>query len=98
MRKDNVEEAKILLQRAENVAEKEWKEEHMWKVMVKTQQAILHDKMESVEEMEAAMREGLEMCYRITEERSFKRLKNRNVICEVLNRYPERFPQEEYPR
>ena len=98
MRKDNVEEAKILLQRAENVAEKELEEEHMWKVMVKTQQAILHDKMESVEEMEAAMREGLEMCYRITEERSFKRLKNRNVICEVLNRYPERFPQEEYPR
>lgn len=98
MRKDNFEEAKILLQRAENVAEKELEEEHMWKVMVKTQQAILHYKMESIEEMETAMKEGLGMCYRITEKRSFKRLKNRNVICEVLNRYPERFPQEEYPR
>ena len=98
MRKDNFEEAKTLLQRAENVAEKELEEEHMWKVMVKTQQAILHDKMESIEEMETAMKEGLGMCYRITEKRSFKRLKNRNVICEVLNRHPERFPQEEYPR
>ena len=98
MRKDNFEEARRLLQRAENVAEKELEEEHMWKVMVKTQQAILHDKMESVEEMEAAMKEGLKMYYSITAERSFKRLKNRYYICDVLNRYPERFPQKEYPR
>ena len=97
-RKDNFEEAKILLQRAENVAEKELEEEHMWKVMVKTQQAILHDKIGSIEEMEVAMKEGLEMCYSITEQRSFEELGNRNDIREVLDRYPERFPQEEYPR
>ena len=98
MRKHNFEEAKILMKRAENVAEKEVEEEHMWKVMVKTQQAILHDKMESIEEMEAAMKEGLEMWYRITEKRSFEELGNRNDIRRVLDRYPERFPEEDYPR
>ena len=98
MLKGNFEGAKILLQRAENVAEKEVEEEHMWLVMVKTQQAILHDKMGSIEEMEVAMKGGLEMCYSITEQRSFEELGNRYDIREVLDRYPERFPREEYPR
>lgn len=96
---NNYEEAKTLLQRAESVAEKELEEgDHRWKVKVKTEQALLHDKIGSVEEMEAAMKEGLEMWYRINKERSLQGLGNKHFIREVLNRYPERFPEEKYPR
>ena len=96
---NNYEEAKTLLQRAESVAEKELEEgDHRWKVKVKTEQALLHDKIGSVEEMEAAMKEGLEMWYRINKERSLQGLGNKHFIREVLNRYPVRFPEEKYPR
>lgn len=99
MYSDNYEEAKKLLQRAESVAEKELEErDHRWKVKVKTEQALLHDKIGSVEEMEVAMKEGLEMWYRINKERSLKGLGNKHFIREVLNRYPKRFPEDKYPR
>ena len=110
MKNGNFEEATSLLQRAESVAERELEKDHMWKVMVKTQLAIVHYKLASAREMEppmkqlvldkmeALMKEGLDMSYRLVGSRTIDHLGNKDLIRNVLNHYPERFPEKQYPR
>lgn len=59
----NYEEARMFLEKAERVAERELENDHRWKVMVKTEQALVFDKEKKEEEMIEAMQNGLEMCY-----------------------------------
>ena len=92
------------------MAERELEKDHMWKVMVKTQLAIVHYKVASAREMEppmkqlvldkmeALMKEGLDMSYRLVGSRTIDHLGNKDLIRNVLNHYPERFPEEQYPR
>ena len=94
----NFEKGEKLLLKAESIAESELEENHQWKVSVKTEQAILYKKAARIQEMEAALKEGLEMHYKIAGERTLDGLVNKSVIRGVLNCYPELFPQEQYPR
>ena len=109
-RNGNFEQAINLLRRAELVADRELEEDHMWKVMVKTELAITICKVartkemetstkEGLEdEMEALMKEGLEMCYRLDANGTIDDLGNKHEIRKILAKYPERFPEEQYPR
>ena len=111
MQKGNLREAKKLLEKAELVAERELDKEHRWKVMVYTEQAFLYHKEvneqdleasikeELLDQMEASLKKGLDMCFRLNDgNRDIERLGNKHFIREVLNRYPERFPEKQYPR
>ena len=71
-RQGNLKEATGLLQKAESVVESELdKKDHMWKVMMKTQKALLYDEKhqkgegESEEKAITLMKEGLEMALRL---------------------------------
>ena len=92
----NFEEARNLLEKAERVAERELDEHHMWKVMVKTEQALLYEEEEKKDQMEVAMKKGLQMCYRLGQ--AVEQLGNKHLIRKTLNRYPELFPKGQYPR
>ena len=94
----NFEKGEKLLLKAESIAERELEENHQWRVLVKTEQAVFYQKAERLQEMEAALKEGLEMHYKIAEKRTLDGLANQRVIREVFNCYPELFPQEQYPR
>jgi len=107
--KGNLEEAERLLQKAGRVAERELEEDHKWKVMVKTELALLYHDLASKEtepsmregmlgEMEASMKEGLDMSYRLDSSGTIDDLGNRHLIRKVLKHYPERFPEGQYPR
>ena len=94
----NFEKGEKLLQKAESIAERELEENHRWKVLVKTEQAVFYKKAARIQEMEAALKEGLEMHYKIAEKRTLDGLGNKRVIHRILDCYPELFPQEQYPR
>ena len=106
-RKGNFAEAKSLLQRAERAAERELENDHPWKVLIKTCLGILLDvvarkqernNVRVLDKMEASMKEGLEMHYRINDGgRNIEKLRYKYVISKVLERYPNRFPQDQYP-
>jgi len=110
MKNGNFEEAISLLQRAESVAERELEKDHMWKVMVKTQLAIVYYEVASTKEMEpplkqrvlnkmeASLKDGLDMSYRLVGSRTIDHLKNKHLIRKILNCYPENFSEEQYPR
>ena len=111
MRKGNLREAKKLLEKAELVAERELEKDHKWKVMVYTEQALLYHKElneqeleasikeELMDQIEASLKKGLDMWYKLNDgNRDIERLGNKHFIREVLNLYPERFPEEQYPR
>ncbi|XP_020630596.1 uncharacterized protein LOC110067590 [Orbicella faveolata] len=91
-KKGNFEEARNLLEKAERVAERKLDEDHMWKVMVKTEQALLHEEEGKEDQMEVAMKEGLQMCYKLRQ--TVEQLGNKHLIRKTLNRYPKLFPKE----
>ena len=94
----NFEKGEKLLLKAGSIAERELEENHRWKVLVKTEQAVFYKKAARIQEMEAALKDGLEMHYKIAEKRTLDGLGNKRVIHRILNCYPELFPQEQYPR
>ena len=83
----NLEEARNLLEKAERVAERELDEDHMWKVMVKTEQALLYDEEGKNDQMEVAMKAGLEMCYRLGQ--TAEQLGNKHLIRKILKDNPQ---------
>ena len=110
MHKGNFREAKKLLQKAELVAERKLEDDHKWKVMVYTQQAVLyHNEVneqeleasineELLDQMEASLKKGLDMCYRLNEgNRVIEYLSNKRSIRKILKLYPDRFPGNQYP-
>ena len=64
--------------------------------MVKTEQALLYEEEGKKDQMEEAMKEGLQMCYRLGH--TVESLGNRHRIRKTLDRYPKLFPKEQYPR
>ena len=94
-RQGNLEETKNQLEKAERVAERELDEHHMWKVMVKTEQALLYEEEEKKDQMEVAMKKGLQMCYTLGQ--TVEQLRNKYRIRKCLNRHPQLFPKELYP-
>ena len=95
MRKCNFNEAMTLLTKADKVAEKELEADHRWKVWIRTALATLHDKMGNSDQAKAVMREGLSMGKRLNLE--MNEMGNKDDIREFRNRYPEIFPESEFP-
>ena len=107
--KGNFEEAEMLLLEANRVCENEIEGDHMWKVFVKTELALFYheianrqenegdDREELLSKMEEFMKEGLDMCYRLNDnKKSISGLGNRKQIVKVLNMHPGRFEREKY--
>ena len=107
--KGNFEEAKILLLEANLVCDREIEGDHKWKVIAKTELALFYheianrqenegdDREELLSKMEEFMKEGLDMCYRLNDnKKSISDLGNRKLIVKVLNKYPGRFEREAY--
>ena len=108
-KKGNFEEAKMLLLEANLVCDSEIEGDHRWKVIVKTALGVFYHEMASRQEnegddreellsrMEEFMKEGLEMWYRLNDnKKSISRLGNKKPIAEVLKMYPGRFEREAY--
>ena len=107
--KGNFEEAKILLLEANQVCNNEIEGDRGWKACVKTELALFYheianrqenegdDREELLSKMEEFMKEGLDMCYRLNDnKKSINGLGNRKQIVTVLNKYPGRFEREAY--
>ncbi len=94
--KGNFDEAITTFTKAEQVAERELEKDHKWKVWIKTALAILHDKMRSPDQAKAAMRKGLLMGNKLN--LSIDMMGNKDKIREFIDRYPETFPEKEFPR
>jgi len=91
----NFEEARNLLEEAERVAERELDEDHSWKVMVKTKQALLYEKEGKINQMEVVLKEGLQMCYRLGQTAVEK---HGSDIRRILYRHPNSKLQIEVDR
>ena len=107
--KGNFEEAEMLLLEANRVCDNEIEGDHKWKVIVKTELALFYheianrqenegdDREELLSKMEEFMKEGLDMCYRLNDnKKSISGLGNRKLIVKVLKKYPGRFEREAY--
>ena len=94
----NFEKGEKLLLKAGSIAERELEENHRWKVLVKTELAVFYKRAFRIQEMEEALKKGLEMHYKIAKKRTLDGLVNKLEISELLNCYPKLFPHEEYPR
>ena len=107
--KGNFEEAKMLLLEANLVCDNAIEGDHRWKVIVKTELALSYhelaskqeneggDREELLSKMEEFMKEGLDMCYRLNDnKKSISDLGNRKLIVRVLNKYRRRFEREKY--
>jgi len=64
----------------------------MWKVMVKTEQALLYEEEGKEDQMEVAMKEGLQMCYKLRQ--TVEQLGNKHLIRKTLFRYPKLFQKK----
>ena len=95
MTKGNFNEAMSFLAKSKKVAGKELKPDHKWKVWITTALATLHDKMRNVDQAKAAMLEGLSMGKRLNQ--PIDEMGERHEIREFINRYPEVFPESEFP-
>ena len=95
MKKGNLDEAMDFLTKAGKVAEKELEADHKWKVWIKTALAALHDKMGTLDQAKAVMHEGLSMSKRLNQ--PIHEMGDKVQIREFINRYPETFPESEFP-
>ena len=103
------EEAETLLLEANRVCDSEIEGDHKWKVSVKTELALLYyetarsketerdKKEELLSKMEKLMKEGLDMCYSLNDnKKSINHLGNKKRIVQVLKSYPQRFEKKSY--
>ena len=95
MEKKNFEEAMRILMKAEQVSEQELERDHPWKVSIKTGQAILHDRMGNQDKAQNLMLKGLLMAKKI--DQPIHKMGNKDKIQEFIDRYPEMFPEKEFP-
>ena len=94
--RNNFAKAMELLTKAEQVAEQELEADHTWKVLIKTELAILHDKRKNPDQAKAVMLEGLLMGNRLN--LPIYKMGNKDGVREFINRYPETFSKGEFPR
>ena len=86
-RKGNYEEARIFLEKAKQVADIELEDDHIWKVMVDTELALLQEDFGLIEEAKAIMKNALDMCSRL--EQPIYRLGNYREIGQFQDRYTD---------
>ena len=89
MRKNNFDEAKKLLMKAEQVSERELEGDHPWKIFIKTELAILHEVMGNQDQAKHVMLEGLRMSKTLN--LPIDKMGNKFKIRKFIDRYPETF-------
>ena len=95
--KGNFQEGKKYLERAYLVADRELLPDHMWKVMIKTNLALLHEQNGKEEDAIASMQEALEMCYRLNKPVKHLGIKHSNDVISFVKRHKKDFPKSKFP-
>ncbi|KAM7426331.1 hypothetical protein ABFA07_022375 [Porites harrisoni] len=95
--KGNFQEGTKYLERAYFVADRELKPDHMWKVMIKTHLALLHEKNGKEEDAIASMQEALEMCNRLKKPIKHLGIKHSNDVISFVKRHKKDFPKSKFP-
>ena len=95
--KGNFQEGTKCLERGYFVADRELKPDHMWKVMIKTHLALLHEKNGKEEDAIASMQEALEMCNRLKKPIKHLGIKHSNDVISFVKRHKKDFPKSKFP-
>ena len=95
--KGNFQEGTKYLERAYLVADRELLPDHMWKVMIKTNLALLHEQNGKEEDAIASMQEALEMCYRLKKPIKHLGIKHSNDVISFVKRHKKYFPKSKFP-
>ena len=95
--KGNFPEGTKCLERGYFVADRELKPDHMWKVMIKTHLALLHEKNGKEEDAIASMQEALEMCNRLKKPIKHLGIKHSNDVISFVKRHKKHFPKSKFP-
>ena len=95
--KGNFQEGTKCLERASFVADRELKPDYMWKVMIKTHLALLHEKNGKEEDAIASMQEALEMCNRLKKPIKHLGIKHSNDVISFVKRHKKDFPKSKFP-
>ena len=96
-KKGNFQEGTKYLERAYFVADRELLPDHMWKVMIKTNLALLHEQNGKEEDAIASMQEALEMCYRLKKPIKHLGIKHSNDVISFVKRHKKDFPKSKFP-
>ena len=96
-KKGNFQEGTKYLERAYLVADRELLPDHMWKVMIKTHLALLHEQNGKEEDAIASMQEALEMCYRLKKPIKHLGIKHSNDVISFVKRHQKDFPKSKFP-
>ena len=95
--KGNFQEGTKYLERAYLVADRELLPDHMWKVMIKTNLALLYEQNGMEEDAIASMQEALEMCYRLKKPIKHLGIKHSNDVISFVKRHKKHFPKSKFP-
>ena len=95
--KGNFQEGTKYLERAYLVADRELLPDHMWKVKIKTNLALLYEQNGKQEDAIAAMQEALEMCYRLKKPIKHLGIKHSNDVISFVKRHKKDFPKSKFP-
>ena len=96
MRRGKVWEATEHFEKAYLLADRELEPNHMWKVTIKIQLALLKEKVERIEEAKRSMQDGLKMLY--NRKMKVSKLWNSTDVVEFLDRHRKDFPKDTFPR
>ncbi|XP_068747053.1 nephrocystin-3-like [Montipora capricornis] len=97
MKRENYAEARKYLEKSMLVAERERRGEHISKVLIKTNLALLYEKVDEKENAKRLMKEALKMFYGMGNQ--IKELPfNSCEVLDFLHRYEDDFPESEFPR
>ena len=96
MRRGKVLEAMDHLERAYLLADRELEPNHIWKVTIKIQLALLNEKNARIEEAKRLMKDGLRML--LNRKMKINKLWNSTDVLEFLDRHKKDFPKATYPR
>ena len=95
--KGNFQEGTKCLERGYFVADRELKPDHMWKVMIKTHLALLHENNGKEEDAIESMQEALEMCNRLKKPIKHLGIKHSNDVISFVKRHKKDFPKSKFP-
>ena len=96
-RKGNFQEGTKYLERAYLVADRELQPDHMWKVQIKTNLALLHEQNGKEEDAIASMQGALEMCYRLKKPIKYLGIKHSSDVISFIKRHKKDFPKSKFP-
>ena len=89
-------EAMEILENAYLLADRELEPNHMWKVTIKIQLALLSEKVGKIEEAKRLMKGGLTMLF--NRKMKINKLWNSTDVLEFLDRHRKDFPKAAFPR